>query len=67
VQLSASPDFGDAEWQPFQPELSWTWPADQPRILYVRFQSLPGLWSQALTLDPDLGLKRRDMLGVENP
>ncbi|HZB94560.1 MAG TPA: hypothetical protein VE268_01250, partial [Herpetosiphonaceae bacterium] len=53
VQLSASPDFNDAEWQPFQPEVTWIWPTDRPHILYVRFQSLPGLWSSPLSLGPD--------------
>ncbi len=53
VQLSARSDFAGAEWQPLQPEVTWVWPPEQPRILYVRFQSLPGLAGPALLFGPD--------------
>lgn len=39
LQISASPDFADASWQPFAPRLSYQLAgADGPRTIYVRFR-----------------------------
>ena len=53
VQLSASADFADATWQPWQAEVPWTWQPGRPRVVYVRFQSVPGLAGPRLILGPD--------------
>jgi murein DD-endopeptidase MepM/ murein hydrolase activator NlpD len=54
VQLSGAPDFADAEWQPFKEELPWSWQPGRPRIVYVRFQQVPGVPGPTLPFGPDV-------------
>jgi len=42
-QLSATPDFEDASWQPFVDEVEWEWRPPYPRVVYARFRSSTGL------------------------
>lgn len=67
VQVSESPSFAGAAWQPYTPQLSYELAgADGPRTLYVRFQDWAGLaslpFALPVTLDraPPVGSAARD-------
>lgn len=54
MQVSQDPTFGDAVWQPAKEDLEWTWQSDRPKILYVRFQTAPGVFSETPPVGQDM-------------
>jgi murein DD-endopeptidase MepM/ murein hydrolase activator NlpD len=50
MQISASPNFDGAIWQPLPQRLPWTWPSSGAPLAWVRFRDPTGLQSQPLAI-----------------
>lgn len=55
VQISRTPDFADAVWQPLPQRQPQRWPSDTPRVVWVRFRDPDGLTSSPQRAGPDAG------------
>ena len=53
-QISAAPDFADAAWQPLPLRVPWRWPANRPRVAWVRFRDSGGAIGQPIAVGPDI-------------
>jgi murein DD-endopeptidase MepM/ murein hydrolase activator NlpD len=53
AQISATPDFADAPWQPLPLRQPWLWSASGPRVVWMRFRDATGAIGPAQVIGPD--------------
>jgi murein DD-endopeptidase MepM/ murein hydrolase activator NlpD len=53
AQISATPDFADAAWQPLPLRIPWRWLSTSPRVAWVRFRDQAGTLNTATAVGPD--------------
>jgi hypothetical protein len=53
AQISATPEFAGAPWQPLPLRQPWSWPAGRPRVVWVRFRDAAGVAGPAKLIGPD--------------
>jgi murein DD-endopeptidase MepM/ murein hydrolase activator NlpD len=53
VQISATPDFASAPWQPLPWRQPWVWPSSGPRVAWLRFRDAAGTPGPAQPIGPD--------------
>ncbi|WP_298818324.1 LamG-like jellyroll fold domain-containing protein [Chloroflexus sp.] len=51
MQFSATPDFADATWIPFLPEVRWRWGETETRRLFVRLRDATGLVTEPIAIN----------------
>ena len=54
AQVSATPDFAGAAWQPLPLRQPWLWIASEPRVAWVRFRDATGAIEPAQAIGPDV-------------
>jgi murein DD-endopeptidase MepM/ murein hydrolase activator NlpD len=53
AQISATPDFADAMWQPLPVRMPWQWLRTGPRVAWVRFCDQAGAVGKTVAVGPD--------------
>ena len=54
AQVSATPDFAGAPWQPLPLRQPWLWTVSRPRVAWVRFRDAAGAIEPAQAIGPDV-------------